>query len=68
MATSTLSQQPIALNDTPVEPVKVNGASKRRDLTTILHYVDPSVTEEELNSDREYGYVAIRHPTTENQN
>ncbi|RDI78794.1 hypothetical protein Vi05172_g11159 [Venturia inaequalis] len=55
MATSTLQQQHIALNDTPVEPVKINGASKRRDLTTILHYVDPAVTEEELNADKEYG-------------
>lgn len=60
MATSTLPQQPIALNDTPVEPLATNGAPKRRDCSAVFHYVDNKVTEEELNRDPEYGYVGPR--------
>jgi hypothetical protein len=60
MATSTLQQQPIAFKDAPVEPLVKTDALKRRDLKTILHYVDSSVTVEQLNADKEFGYVAKR--------
>ncbi|QDS77832.1 hypothetical protein FKW77_006233 [Venturia effusa] len=56
MATSTLQQQPVSLNDTPVEPLQSNGASARHDLTTTLAYVDPSVTEEQFEAaDKKFG-------------
>lgn len=57
MATSTLQQQPIAFKDAPVEPLTKIDAPKRRDCKAILHYVDPAVTVEALNADKEFGYV-----------
>ena len=60
MATSTLQQQPIAFNDAPVEPLKGKETTKRRDVSAVLHYVDPSVTVEDLNADKDFGYVSHR--------
>lgn len=55
MATSTLQQQPITFSDAPIEPLEAKETLKRRDVSGVLHYVDPSVDEETLNADKEFG-------------
>ncbi|TID17725.1 hypothetical protein E6O75_ATG10370 [Venturia nashicola] len=55
MATTTLSQQPISLNDTPVEPLSSNGALKPRDVEAVFYYIKKNATAEELAGDKSLG-------------
>jgi hypothetical protein len=58
MATSALQQQPITFNDAPTEPFLNKETPKRRDVSGVFHYVDPSVTVEDLNADKDFGLVS----------